>query len=99
MEAPDDYRIRKSVGSEGKWSDPGIVEPWSELISGSKNLNCGWIFGFVELIVGSGNVGSAAKSVGSAEKSVGSGRKCDAEPCRAVLRPKLLKSGTKDSKD
>ena len=92
MEAPEEYRIRKSVGSEGKWSDPGIVEPWSELISGSKNLNCRWIFRFVELIVGSGNVGSAAKSLGS-------GRKSDVEPCRAVLRPKLLKSGTKNSKD
>ena len=40
------------------------------------------------MIVGSENVGSA-------EKSVGFGRKSDAEPCRAVLRPKLLKSGIK----
>ena len=38
------------------------------------------------MIVGSENVGSA-------ERSIGSGRKSDAEPCREVLRPKLLKSG------
>jgi len=31
-----------------KESEPGIVEPWSELIGGSKNLNCRWIFGFAK---------------------------------------------------
>ena len=49
------------VGSVEKSVDPGIVEPWPEVIGGSKNLNCKRIFRFANLFVGSENVGSARK--------------------------------------
>ena len=71
MESPDDVGIRKIQGQRKRSVDPGIVGPLTELISGSKYLNCRWIFGFARLIVGPEGVGSAAKSVGSG--SVGSG--------------------------
>ena len=83
MSGSETVRIRRKKG----WIQ-ALLSPGRELISGSKNLNCRWIFGFAKLIVGSESVGSAANNVGS-------GRKCDAEPCRAVLRPKLVKSGIK----
>ena len=62
---------KKIQGQRKKSVDPGIVEPWTELSSGSKYLNCRWIFRSVKLIVGSESVGSAEKSVGSEGKRVG----------------------------
>jgi len=81
-----DCRIRKCRIRREECRIQELLSPGRELISGSKYLNCRWIFRSVKLIDGS-------ESVGSAEKSVGSGSKSDAEPCREVLRPKLLKSG------
>ena len=64
-----DPRKRVSDPNGKKESEPGIVEPWPELSGGSKNLNCRWIFGFAELIVGSESVGSAAKVLDLHQKS------------------------------
>ena len=50
---------------------PGIVEPWPELESGSKNLIYCRIFGFAKLIVG-----SAAKATDP------EGKKTKADPYR-----------------
>jgi hypothetical protein len=38
-----------------------LLSPGRELIGGSKNLNCRWIFGFAKLIVESESVGSAER--------------------------------------
>ena len=81
-------RIREKRLSDPKekGSEPGIVEPWPELIGGSKNLNCRWIFRFAELIVGPEGVRSAAKVLDLHQKRYGSGRtEYDADPYRKRL--------------